>query len=195
MLEGGYVPLALGLRGGDDRRRLRSASTWGPSRRGGRGCCDEVGTMTALAWVAVGALGGAMAIARFLLDGAVAARLGGDFPAGTLAVNLSGAVVLGVLAGAALSGSAYTIVAGGGVGTYTTFSTWMLESTAPARAATRGCSGRTSRCRWSRGSPPWRSATGSGDCCERRRRAARCCSCGSTSASAIGTGTGRSRPR
>jgi fluoride exporter len=84
--------------------------------------------MTALAWVAVGALGGAMALARFLLDGAVSTRLGGDFPAGTLAVNLSGAVVLGVLAGAALSGSGYTIVAGGGIGTYTTFSTWMLES-------------------------------------------------------------------
>ncbi len=84
--------------------------------------------MTPLAWLAVGALGGAMAIVRFLLDGAVSARLGGGFPAGTLAVTLSGAVVLGVLAGAALSGSAYTIVAGGGVGTYTTFSTWMLES-------------------------------------------------------------------
>jgi CrcB protein len=84
--------------------------------------------VTALAWVAVAALGGAMAIARFLLDGAAASRFDGDFPVGTLAVNLSGAVVLGVLAGAALSGNAYTIVAGGGVGTYTTFSTWMLES-------------------------------------------------------------------
>lgn len=84
--------------------------------------------MTALAWVAVAALGGATAIARFMLDGVVGARRGGTFPAGTLAVNLSGAVILGVLAGAALSGTAYTIVAGGGVGTYTTFSTWMLES-------------------------------------------------------------------
>jgi fluoride exporter len=89
--------------------------------------------MTALAWVAVAALGGAMAIARFLVDGAVSTRFGGDrligdFPTGTLVVNLSGALVLGVLAGAALSGSAYTIIAGGGVGTYTTFSTWMLES-------------------------------------------------------------------
>jgi fluoride exporter len=89
--------------------------------------------MTPLAWVAVAALGGAMAIARFLVDKSVATRFGGarligDFPIGTLAVNLSGAVVLGVLAGAALSGTAYTIVAGGGVGTYTTFSTWMLES-------------------------------------------------------------------
>jgi CrcB protein len=69
-----------------------------------------------------------MAIARFLVDTTVATRLGGDFPLGTLAVNLSGAVVLGVLAGAALSGTAYTVIAGGGVGTYTTFSTWMFES-------------------------------------------------------------------
>lgn len=89
--------------------------------------------MTPLAWVAVAALGGAMAVARFLVDTSVATRLGaswfgGGFPLGTLAVNLSGAVVLGVLAGAALSGSAYTIIAGGGIGTYTTFSTWMLES-------------------------------------------------------------------
>jgi fluoride exporter len=92
-----------------------------------------VATVTALGWVAVGALGGAMAIARFLVDTTVARRLGtgllgDDFPVGTLAVNLSGAVVLGVFAGAALSGSAYTILAGGGVGTFTTFSTWMLES-------------------------------------------------------------------
>jgi CrcB protein len=89
--------------------------------------------VTPLAWVAVAALGGAMAIARFVVDTTVATWLdrdwfGGDFPVGTLAVNLSGAVVLGALAGAALSGTAYTIVAGGGVGTYTTFSTWMLES-------------------------------------------------------------------
>jgi fluoride exporter len=87
-----------------------------------------VAVVTALAWVAVGALGGVMAIARFLLDGFVSTARGGTFPAGTLAVNLSGAVALGILAGAALSGPAYTIVAGGGIGTYTTFSTWMLES-------------------------------------------------------------------
>jgi CrcB protein len=88
-----------------------------------------VAVVTALAWVAVAALGGVMAIARLLLDGAVtSARGSGSFPVGTLAVNLSGAVALGILAGAALSGTAYTIVAGGGIGTYTTFSTWMLES-------------------------------------------------------------------
>lgn len=84
--------------------------------------------MSAGTWIGVALLGGAAALARFLLDVAVSERVAGDFPAGTLAVNLSGAVVLGLLAGAALHGAALTIVAGGGLGSYTTFSTWMLES-------------------------------------------------------------------
>jgi CrcB protein len=53
--------------------------------------------------LAIGAIGGAGAIARFLLDGAVASRLGRRFPFGTLAVNLSGSFVLGFFVGAALS--------------------------------------------------------------------------------------------
>jgi CrcB protein len=84
--------------------------------------------MSAFAWVAVALLGGGAAIARFLLDAAVSERVGGSFPAGTLAVNLSGALALGVLAGAALHGAALAVVAGGGLGSYTTFSTWMFES-------------------------------------------------------------------
>jgi fluoride exporter len=79
-------------------------------------------------WIGVGLLGGAAAIARFLLDAALAERGGGPFPTGTLAVNLSGALALGLLAGAALHGAALTVVAGGGLGSYTTFSTWMFES-------------------------------------------------------------------
>ncbi len=84
--------------------------------------------MSAAAWIALGLLGGAASIARFLLDAALAERAAGPFPAGTLAVNLSGAVALGLVAGAALHGVALTIVAGGGLGSYTTFSTWMFES-------------------------------------------------------------------
>jgi fluoride exporter len=84
--------------------------------------------VSATAWLAVALLGGAASLARFLLDAAIGERLAGPFPAGTLAVNLSGAVVLGLLAGAALHGAALTIVAGGGLGSYTTFSTWMFES-------------------------------------------------------------------
>ena len=84
--------------------------------------------MSALAWIAVALLGGAATIARFLLDTSLAQRVAGPFPAGTLAVNLSGAALLGLLAGAALHGAALTIVAGGGLGSYTTFSTWIFES-------------------------------------------------------------------
>jgi fluoride exporter len=78
--------------------------------------------------LAAGLVGGLGAIARFLLDGAVARRAGRAFPYGTLAVNLTGAFALAVLAGAALSADAYRIAGTGLVGAYTTFSTWALES-------------------------------------------------------------------
>ncbi len=84
--------------------------------------------MTAPAWIAVGLLGGLAAAARFAIDAEVAAWVDGPFPLGILAVNLSGALALGVVAGAALHGAALTIVAGGGIGSFTTFSTWILDS-------------------------------------------------------------------
>jgi fluoride exporter len=79
-------------------------------------------------WIAVGALGGCGGIARFLLDALVSERVAGRFPAGTLAVNLSGSALLGLLAGLALTGDALLLAGGGLLGSYTTFSTWMLES-------------------------------------------------------------------
>ena len=84
--------------------------------------------MTALVVVGVGLLGGAGAVARFLLDGAVASRAASAFPWGTLAVNLSGSLALGILHGAGMSGDALRLFATGLLGAYTTFSTWMLES-------------------------------------------------------------------
>jgi CrcB protein len=80
------------------------------------------------AWVAVGLLGGAAAAARFLIDSAFASRSDHPFPLGILAVNLAGTLALGLIAGAALEGQALIIVAGGGIGSFTTFSTWMLDS-------------------------------------------------------------------
>jgi CrcB protein len=84
--------------------------------------------MSAVVLLGLGLLGGVGAVARFLLDGAVSARAGGRFPWGTLAVNLSGALALGVLAGAGMRGDAYLLFGGGLLGAYTTFSTWMLDS-------------------------------------------------------------------
>ena len=73
-------------------------------------------------------LGGAGAVARFLLDGAVSARVGRAFPWGTLAVNLSGAFALGAVTGAALGADATRLLGVGLLGAYTTFSTWMFET-------------------------------------------------------------------
>ena len=83
--------------------------------------------MSAPVLAGVALLGGAGAVARFVLDGAVSARAGRAFPWGTLAVNLSGAFALGVLSGVALSGAA-RLLGTGVLGAFTTFSTWMLES-------------------------------------------------------------------
>jgi CrcB protein len=84
--------------------------------------------VTAPGWIAVGLIGGLAAAARFLIDAEIAARADSEFPLGILAVNLSGALVLGVVAGATLHGEALAIVAGGAIGSFTTFSTWILDS-------------------------------------------------------------------
>ena len=84
--------------------------------------------MSAPAWAAVAALGGAGALLRFVIDGVVAARFGRDFPLGTLVVNASGALLLGLLAGAAVGGDAFTLAGAATLGSYTTFSTWMFET-------------------------------------------------------------------
>lgn len=84
--------------------------------------------MTPVVVFAIGVLGGAGAILRFLLDGAVAGRLGRDFPYGTLAVNVLGSLALGVVVGAAVRGNAYDLAGTGLLGSFTTFSTWALES-------------------------------------------------------------------
>lgn len=84
--------------------------------------------MSATAWIAVGLLGGLAAGARFVLDSEVSLRVVGSFPAGILVVNLLGAVALGALAATPLDGEALTILGGGVIGSFTTFSTWMLDT-------------------------------------------------------------------
>jgi CrcB protein len=79
-------------------------------------------------WIGIAALGGVGAVARYVVSTAVARRSEGWFPWGTLAVNLSGTTLLGLLSGLALHGDALTLAGGGLIGSYTTFSTWMLDS-------------------------------------------------------------------
>jgi fluoride exporter len=85
--------------------------------------------MNILIWTGVILIGGTGSVARFLLDGAIsAATAGRDFPLGTMAVNISGAVILGLLTGLALSHTQALLAGTAAVGSYTTFSTWMLET-------------------------------------------------------------------
>ncbi len=81
----------------------------------------------------IGMGGFAGAIARYLIDGWVSDAAGGSFPYGTLAVNVSGSFLLGVLFAATteraiLSPELRGPVMIGFIGAYTTFSTLMLET-------------------------------------------------------------------
>ncbi len=83
---------------------------------------------TVLVWTGVALVGGIGSVLRFVIDRAVARRVARSFPFGTLAVNISGAFLLGFLGGLALSKDAALMAGTGFVGAYTTFSTWMLET-------------------------------------------------------------------
>jgi len=84
--------------------------------------------MTVVVWAAVVLIGGVGAVLRFVVDRAVAGGIARSFPFGTLVVNLSGAMLLGFLSGLALSHTAALLAETAFVGSYTTFSTWMLET-------------------------------------------------------------------
>jgi CrcB protein len=89
-------------------------------------------------WVCLGgALGSA---ARFWISGLVAQRIGQTFPFGTLAVNVTGSFLIGILAAMSvpegrwmLSPSAREFLMIGVCGGYTTFSSFSLQTLALAQ--------------------------------------------------------------
>jgi fluoride exporter len=88
--------------------------------------------VSAGAWIAFLVAAGVGAPARYLLDGAVQDRTGGAFPWGTFVVNVTGCLALGVLSGLGLyhglGATTRTIIGTGGLGAYTTFSTFTFET-------------------------------------------------------------------
>jgi CrcB protein len=84
--------------------------------------------MSVPVWLGVGLLGGCGALARVAVGAAVAKRVRSGLPVATLAVNLSGSGLLGLLAGLGLTGDGRLLAGTAVLGSYTTFSTWMLES-------------------------------------------------------------------
>jgi CrcB protein len=88
--------------------------------------------------VLVALAGGLGAAARFVVDGWFRGRWAGRLPLATIAINVSGSFVIGLLAGALAAGTlpltAYTVAATGFCGGYTTFSTAMVETVRLAQA-------------------------------------------------------------
>jgi CrcB protein len=84
--------------------------------------------MSVWVWLGVALLSGIAAIGRFLLVAMVSSRFRGVFPLGTFAVNMTGALLLGLLTGLAVEGDALVLLGAATLGSYTTFSTWMLET-------------------------------------------------------------------
>ncbi|MCB0044371.1 MAG: fluoride efflux transporter CrcB [Caldilineaceae bacterium] len=82
-------------------------------------------------WIAVGAALGANA--RYLVGLWAGARWGGAFPYGTFLVNVTGSLMLGFLLAMSMehfltSSQSRLLLATGFLGSYTTFSTYMVES-------------------------------------------------------------------
>ena len=83
--------------------------------------------MTPAIWAAVFLIGGCGSVLRVVVAGAIGTA-GRGFPLGTLVVNVSGAFVLGVLTGLVLPHDAALLAGTAATGSYTTFSTWLLDT-------------------------------------------------------------------
>jgi fluoride exporter len=88
--------------------------------------------------LAVALAAAAGAVARYVVDQLVQHRTRGDFPYGTLLINVSGSFVLGLVVGLTshhgLAATAAVVVGTGFAGGFTTLSTWAWETLALAEA-------------------------------------------------------------
>lgn len=93
--------------------------------------------LQAVVWVALGSVFGGPA--RYFVSGLVGRRIGETFPWGTMVVNVTGAFAIGLIAAAARSGDlfpmpvAWQFAVTGFLGSYTTVSSFSLQTMALAR--------------------------------------------------------------
>ena len=78
-------------------------------------------------WLLIG-IGGALgSLARYELGRIIAHKQHGTFPIGTFIINISGALLLGLVSNLPTGQNLYFLFADGFLGAYTTFSTFMYE--------------------------------------------------------------------
>lgn len=81
--------------------------------------------MTVLIMAVLGGLG---AVSRFILDASIRAAHSSPVPVGTLVINLSGSLLMGLLLGTGGTGTDWALMLGMGfLGGFTTFSTASVE--------------------------------------------------------------------
>jgi len=89
--------------------------------------------------IALGAILGALS--RYYLIGLISQRLGAHFPYGTLAINLSGTFLMGLFTALGLAhitpSDLQPLLTTGFVGSYTTFSTYALNTASLTRSHSR----------------------------------------------------------
>ena len=88
-------------------------------------------------WLGVAAVSSAGAIARYSVMAGLERRFDRQVPWGTAVVNLVAALLLGMLFGGDLSHSADRLLGAGFLGSFSTFSTWMVEGVFMAGTGTR----------------------------------------------------------
>ncbi len=73
-------------------------------------------------------IGGALgSITRYQLGKLIAQKRDTVYPVGIFIINISGALLLGLVNGIGITGAFYMLIANGFLGAYTTFSTFMYE--------------------------------------------------------------------
>lgn len=83
--------------------------------------------MSAMTWAGVALLGGVGAVLRLLAVARWEGLPGGN-TAAVATINTAGALALGAIVGAGVSGDDLTLMAGGLLGSFTTFSAWVADA-------------------------------------------------------------------